>query len=247
MITEFVRLTMNKKLKFQLILIVLLGIVLFNSAIILNSSDHIDSSNNGYNVTTVGKDENGTVYKIVAGKMDSNETVGIIIGVHPREHEIHEIINSTIYNITGENGTNNLTKKFVIYYVKVDENLTSRADTREAGEALAHKYIVPKIKEDHPFVVIDVHEIDPEYEYSNFIFSVSNKTDKINEYLEKISRDVNLVNFQFNEGTSPLKVTIPIANQGINTLLMEISTQDSYTQKKKIAENLIASLDQLEP
>lgn len=40
-----------------------------------------------------------------------NDTVGVILGVHPREHEIHEEVNKTIANITGENETtNNLTK-----------------------------------------------------------------------------------------------------------------------------------------
>ena len=36
--------------------------------------------------------------------MSSNDTIGIILGVHPREHEIHEAVNKTIYNITSENG-----------------------------------------------------------------------------------------------------------------------------------------------
>ena len=103
---------------------------------------------------------------------------GVILGVHPREHEIHEEVNKTIANITGENGTNNLTKKFVIYYVVTNDNLTSRDDTRPAGENLAHDFIVPNIKADNPFVVIDVHEIDPKYEYSNFIYSISNNSAK---------------------------------------------------------------------
>ena len=134
---------MNKKTKYQLLLAVLGIIVLFNLAIIANSM--METPDNIYNITTVGKNANGTVYKIVAGNMSSNETVGIILGVHPREHEIHEAINNTIYNITSENGTQNLTKKYVIYYIQTKDNLTSRDDTRPAGEELAHKYIVPKI------------------------------------------------------------------------------------------------------
>ena len=245
-IKEFCRLNMNKKIKYEMLLIVLIAIVIFNTAIILTSED-ITESGNDYNITEVGHNANGTVYKIVAGNMSSNETVGIILGVHPREHEIHEAVNKTICNITGENGTQNLTKKFVIYYVVTKENLTSRSDTRDAGELLANKFIVPNIKADNPFIVVDVHEIDPNYEYSNFIFSISNASDKINSYLDKISYDVNLVNFQFSEGTSPELVTKPIAKQGINTLLMEVSIQNPYYEKEKTAENLIASLDQLQP
>ena len=236
---------MNKKIQYQILLIILLAIVIFNLAIILSSV--MNTPDNIYNVTTVGKNANGTVYKIEAGNMSSNETVGLILGVHPREHEIHEAVNNTIYNITSENGTHNLTKKYVIYYVQTKDNLTTREDTRPAGEELANKYIVPNIAKDNPFIVIDVHEINPDYEYSNFIFSLSNRTDKIDSYISKLSSDVNLVDYQFSEGTSPEKVTIPIAEKGINTLLMETSITDPLMAKQQTADNLIRSLDELEP
>ena len=236
---------MNKKKKYQILLAVLMLIVIFNLAIIISSV--FDGPDNVYNMTTVGKNANGTVYRIEAGNMSSNETVGLILGVHPREHEIHEAVNSTIYNITGENGTQNLTKKYVIYYVKTIDNLTTREDTRPAGEELASQFVVPNIAKDNTFIVVDVHEINPDYEYSNFIFSLSNRSDKIDSYISKLSDDVNLVDYQFDEGTSPEKVTIPIAQKGINTLLMETSITDPIAQKQKTADNLIKSLDQLEP
>ena len=155
---------MNKKAKYELILIILIGVVLINTAIVISHPEKKSDSENCYNMTTVGSNENGTVDKNIAGNNSSNDTVGVILGVHPREHEIHEEVNKTIANITGENGTNNLTKKFVIYYVVTNDNLTSRDDTRPAGENLAHDFIVPNIKADNPFVVIDFHEIDPKYE-----------------------------------------------------------------------------------
>ena len=236
---------MNKKKQYQILLAVLILIVIFNLAIILSSV--FDTPDNVYNMTTVGKNANGTVYKIEAGNMSSNETVGLILGVHPREHEIHEAVNNTIYNITSENGTQNLTKKYVIYYVKTIDDLTTREDTRPAGEELANKYIVPNIAKDNPFIVVDVHEINPDYEYSNFIFTLSNRTDKIDSYISKLSSDVGLVDYQFSEGTSPEKVTKPIAEKGINTFLMETSITDNMVQKQKTADNLIKSLDSLEP
>lgn len=235
---------MNKKMQYQLLLIVLIIIVIFNLVVIFSSI--MTTPDNDYNITKVGHNNNGTVYKIEAGNMSSNETVGLILGVHPREHEIHEAVNKTIYNITSEDGTNNLTKKYVIYYIKTKDNLTSRDDTRPAGEELANKYIVPNIVKDKPFIVIDVHEINPDYEYSNFIFSLSNRTDTIDSFISKIANDVNLVDYEFESGTSPEKVTIPIAKKGINTLLMEISTTDALMEKQKTAENLVKSLDSLE-
>ena len=237
---------MNKKIQYQILLIILIAIVVINLSVIVG--DMTKSPDNIYNVTEVGSNENGTVYKIEAGNMSSKDTVGIILGVHPREHEIHEEVNKTIYNITSENGTQNLTKKYVIYYVKTIDNLTSREDTRPAGEQLANKFIVPNIVKDNPFIVVDVHEINPDYEYSNFIFSLSNKSDKINSYLSKITNDVNLVEYDFSsEGTSPEKVTEPIANKGVNTFLMETSITDALTQKQHTAENLVRSLDSLSP
>ncbi len=235
---------MNKKIQYQILLAVLIVIVLFNLAIILSSI--MDTPDNIYNVTTVGKNANGTVYKIEAGNMSSNDTVGLILGVHPREHEIHEAINKTVHNITSENGTQNLTKKYAIYYIQTEDNLTSRDDTRPAGEELANKYVVPNIVKDDPFIVVDVHEINPDYEYSNFIFTLSNKSDKVDSYISKLCSGVNLVDFEFHEGTSPEKVTIPIAEKGINTFLMETSITNSLNQKQKTADDLIRCLDSLD-
>ena len=236
---------MNKKIQYQILLIILIAIVIINLSIII--SDVTKGPTNTYNVTEIGSNDNGEVYKVIAGNTSSNETVGVILGVHPREHEIHEEVNKTIYDITSENGTQNLTKKYVIYYVKTKDSLTSHDETRAAGEELANKYIVPNIVKDNPFVVIDVHEINPEYEYSNFIFSLSNRTDTVNSYVNKLSNDVNLVDYNFGLGTSPEKVTIPIADKGINTLLMETSITDSITQKHQTAVNLINCLDSLNP
>ena len=235
---------MNKKLQYELLLIVLITVVIFNLAIVFTS--HEETSKHYYNVTEVGHDVNGTVYKIVAGNASSNDTVGVILGVHPREHEIHDAINKTVYNIT-HSDDKNLTKKFVIYFVKVNDNLTSRDDTRPAGENLANKFVVNNIAKDNPFLVVDVHEINPDYEYSNFIFPLSNKTDKMNSYISKLSKDVNLVEYEFSEGTSPEKVTKPIAKKGIPTALMETSITDSLTQKQQTATNFINCLDSMEP
>lgn len=234
---------MNKKIQYQILLIVLVVIVIINLTFIIG--DLTNGSDNTYNVTDIGSNANGTVYKIIAGNASSEDTIGIILGVHPREYEIHEEVNKTIHNITSENGTQNLTKKYVIYYIKTKPSLTSHDETRVAGEELANKFIVPNIAKDEPDLVVDVHEIDPNYEYSNFVFSLSNRTDKINSYIHKLTNDVNLVDYDFDLGTSPEKVTKPIANKGIDTLLVETSITDAIVQKHQTAENLVRSLDSL--
>lgn len=234
---------MNKKNQYKLILLVLIAIVIINASILLMAN----YNNNVYKATAVGENANGTVYKIIAGDESSNETVGVILGVHPREHEIHEAVNRTIYNIASEGGSHNLTKRYVVYYVQVNDNLTSREDTRSAGEELSQEFIVPNIANDKPFIVVDVHEIDPVYEYSNFLFSLSNRTPQINEYIDKIAGAMGIVDFNFTEGTSPEKVTMPIADEGIPTILVETSITDSLSEKQKAANRLIESLDELSP
>lgn len=234
---------MNKKNQYRLLLLVLVVIVIINVSILLTA----DYSNNVYDVTVVGENANGTVYKIIAGDESSNDTVGVILGVHPREHEIHEAVNRTIYNITSEGGSQNLTKRYVIYYVQVKDELTSREDTRFAGEELSEKFIVPNMEKDNPFIVVDVHEIDPIYEYSNFLFSLSNRTTKINGYIDEIASGVGIVDFNFTEGTSPEKVTMPIADKGIPTILVETSITDSLSEKQDTSNKLISTLDKISP
>ena len=68
---------MNKKTQYQILLIVLLVIVIINLSIIIG--DVTKGSDNDYNVTVVGSNADGTVYKIIAGNTSSNETVGIIL------------------------------------------------------------------------------------------------------------------------------------------------------------------------
>ena len=67
---------MNKKVKYELILIILIAIVLINTAIVISNPDEKNDDANCYNITTVGNNENGTVYKIIAGNNSSNDTVG---------------------------------------------------------------------------------------------------------------------------------------------------------------------------
>ncbi len=231
---------MKKRSIYKILLLILIVVLIVNTAlIILNNSPQSEQ-------TIIGNNTNGTVYKITTGNLNSNETAVLILGVHPREYEIHEVTNKTIANITGSDDTNNLTKKFVVYYVVTDDNITSREDTRHAGEELANKFIVPDIKNENPFVVVDIHEIDGYYEYSNFIYSISDNNQS-QEYAEEISKEISVKNFNFTEGTSPELVTKPIAEQGFNTLLFETAITNKIDEKQNISKKLIYAIDGLIP
>lgn len=228
---------MKKRPIYKILLLALILILIVTSVFIF-SKDNQKSE-----VTTIGENVNGSVQKITTGNLGSEDTAVIILGVHPREHEVHEALNATMKNITSTD--NNLTKRFVIYYIVVNDNITSRNETRAAGEQLANQFIVPDIKNETPFLVTDVHEIDRYYEYPNFIEAISNNTVTQN-YIKNISKDIGIRNFDFKEGTSPELVTKPIANQGLNTILFEVSITYKMEQKKEQARKLIYAIDNLE-
>lgn len=227
-----------KKRPIYKILLLALVLILIVTSVFIFSNDNQKSE-----VTTIGENVNGSVQKITTGNLGSEDTAVIILGVHPREHEVHEALNATMKNITSTD--NNLTKRFVIYYIVVNDNITSRNETRAAGEQLANQFIVPDIKNETPFLVTDVHEIDRYYEYPNFIEAISNNTVTQN-YIKNISKDIGIRNFDFKEGTSPELVTKPIANQDLNTILFEVSITYKMEQKKEQARKLIYAIDNLE-
>ena len=228
---------MKKRPIYKILLLALILILIVTSVFIF-SKDNQKSE-----VTTIGENVNGSVQKITTGNLGSEDTAVIILGVHPREHEVHEALNATMKNITSTD--NNLTKRFIIYYIVVNDNITSRNETRAAGEQLANQFIVPDIKNETPFLVTDVHEIDRYYEYPNFIEAISNNTVTQN-YIKNISKDIGIRNFDFKEGTSPELVTKPIANQGLNTILFEVCINYKMEQKKEQARKLIYAIDNLE-
>ena len=66
-------------------------------------------------------------------------------------------------------------------------------------------------------------------------------------YAHPLEKDTGLSEYVFTEGTSPQWVTIPISNQGFNTILFEYGQGEPYNNKVAIAHKLIKSLDKLDP
>ena len=95
--------------------------------------------------TIIGNNSNGTVYKITCGNESSNDTAILILGVHSLEGGIHNATNDTIIKFTKEN---NLSKKYIVYFIKLNfkdsgMNITDYDTNRHMGELLAHEYVVP--------------------------------------------------------------------------------------------------------
>ncbi|AGN16774.1 MULTISPECIES: hypothetical protein [Methanobrevibacter] len=232
----------NKVLLVILILIVIL-------ACIVTLTHITNTQENTINTTVAGNNTNGTVYKTICGNASSNDTVVLILGVHSFESGIHNATNETVINMTKNNTLN---KKYVIYFIKLNMDApgldTSAYQTnRHMGEMLANEYIVHDLAQYHPFVVVDVHEMEYYWDPVKYIQVISTNSPTAVQYGHKMSQDTGIEEYNFTEGTSPQWVTEPIADQGFNTILFETAQSDSQENKTKIAESLIKSIDSFTP
>lgn len=232
------------KERIQILVVILILLSIF--AIIV-SVTHYSPLNNQNEITSsiLGNNTNGTVYKTICGNTSSNDTVVLILGVHSFESGIHNATNKTVINLTKEN---NLTKRYVVYFIKVNMN-ASGIDTedyqtnRHMGELLANKYIVKDIAQYDPIAVVDVHEMEEYWDPTEFIEVMNTNSSIANEYGHKLSNDTGIKEYTFTEGTSPQWVTLPIADEGFSTMVFETAQEDSNAEKMITAEKLIRSLD----
>ena len=197
--------------------------------------------------TVLGKNSNGTVYKIVCGNNSSIDTAIVILGVHSLEGGIHNATNETIINFTKENSLN---RKYIVYFIKLnfeDSGLnTSDYNTnRHMGEMLANKYILPDIEKYDPYLVIDVHEMESYWDEQSYVGVLDNKSSIEKEYASRISENLDYPIYTINAGTSPEWVTIPIEEKNHNVILFETPQKDNQTTKMQVARDLVRTIDAL--
>ena len=195
----------------------------------------------------IGKNSNGTVYKIVCGNNSSTDTAIMILGVHSLESGIHNATNETIMNFTKENDLN---RKFIVYFIKLNFNdsgmNTSDYDTnRHMGELLANEFVVPDIEKYDPYVVVDVHEMESYWETQYYVGVVDNKSDITMEYANRTGNYLNYPVYPVRAGTSPEWVTIPIAKNNHTVLLFETAQIDDQNVKAQTARDLVRVIDTL--
>ena len=232
------------KQKYKIILIILLALFVINIIVMAITNE------NQPEISIVGNNSNGTVYKTICGNLSSNDTVAVILGVHNLESGIHNATNETLMNITNNTENNNLSKKYVVYFITLNENQTEYntseyTTNRHMGEMLGNEFVVPDIAQYNPFVVIDVHEMEDYWYPQEFIEVISTNSSVAESYGARISNDTNVMLYNFTSGTSPEYVTVPVAKQGLDTILFETAQADSYDDKKATALKLIHSLDNL--
>ncbi|WP_295722179.1 hypothetical protein [uncultured Methanobrevibacter sp.] len=195
----------------------------------------------------IGYNENGTVRKYIMGNTSSNDTVVVILGVHDLESGIHNATNKTLKEF---NDNNQLKKKYVVYFVKINHDNyhydTEEYNTnRHMGEMLANEFIVPDVKQYSPNLVIDVHEMEVYFDETNFVLAIGNDNLTQEESI-KLAEMIGVNQHPgYSSGTSPEYVTEPIKEQGYTTMLFEINQGYSKEQKENYARRLVTALDAL--
>lgn len=197
--------------------------------------------------TILGKNSNGTVYKIVCGNNSSNDTAIVILGVHSLEGGIHNATNETIMNLTKADGLN---RKYIVYFIKLNfedsgQNTSDYNTNRHMGELLAHDYVVPDIENYDPYIVVDVHEMEDYWEEQRYIGVLDNRSALEMEYAYRMSNYMDYPIFTINAGTSPEWVTMPISKDNHIVILFETAQKDNKTQKMETAGKLVDIIDSL--
>ena len=195
----------------------------------------------------IGKNSNGTVYKIISGNEMSSDTVVMILGVHSLESGIHNATNETIMKFTKEHSLN---KKFIVYFIKLNFNdsgmNTSDYDTnRHMGELLAHEYVLPDIEKYNPYIIVDAHEMESYWDTQRYVGVIDNKSSVTMEYAGKIGENLSYLVLKVKTGTSPKWVTKPLVKKNHNVVLFETAQIDSQKNKTKTAIDLVRTIDKL--
>lgn len=190
----------------------------------------------------LGNESYGYVEKEVYGNQNSNETIAIITGVHPREFEFH---NATAAALNDKSRF--LSKRYILYKIHVTKNTMHFTIGRMNGQLLANKFVVQDVIQIKPQLVVDIHEDlgqEVGYKYSRFIYPIS-KNDETMNYLNNITQNMPFLKIYSPGGSSPSYVTKPIARKKICTMVYETYKKDSYEKKYSDACQFIDVLNKL--
>ncbi len=178
-----------------------------------------DESNN----LILGNESTGYVIKKGPyGNTSSNITIAYIIGVHPKEFELHDHFEN-LFN----KKENNLNYCYYIYKIDVIPSIDDFENGRNYGQILAKKYVVPDVINNKFNFATDLHYNIGSWGYANFVF-VPKEEDSDNEssYAEDIAN--NFVDrydwasyFMPENPTSPEYVTIPLNKGNVPSMIYE--------------------------
>ncbi|MEW6011439.1 MAG: hypothetical protein AB1604_09115 [Euryarchaeota archaeon] len=184
--------------------------------------------------TIIAQTSYGFVQKIESYGTGSNK-VAIIIGVHPHELAVHVAMEDAIKAAQ----LNNI--KLDIFQVVVYDG-REMDESRNQGEYLASQYIVPLIDSSYQ-LVMDVHGNRGTYALTDFIFAPSQGALSTSFANQLIAKSNGLIGYLYIEGSSPPKITIPIAQKGIPTVLLELDWRFEQSVLLQKCKTIVAALD----
>lgn len=219
--------------------------MLFFLALFLSSANvsAADTTNDTTLSIPQGSTSYGYVQKEFYGNQTSNQSIVLIVGVHPLENGIHTAIADAV-----SNKSSNLSKRYVLYKVHVTQDANDYSKGRMNGQLLAQQFIVPNVSSENPFLVVDIHENNyqsSDYTHCRFLYLISNTT-KTSGYADQIISEMPFLTiYSPPNPTSTPYVTIPIANMGISTMVYETYLKDTVAQKASDARAFIDALDNI--
>ncbi len=167
------------------------------------------------------------------GNASSKNKVAVIVGVHAQEEQTHIAMFNAISKLSSSLNNVQIWVYKVFVYTKYQQDYTL---SRIYGQDLAHNYIVPNIGTSYKLVV-DTHGNRGTTQYTgypNFVFAPLDNTKShsmASKLINSLYTNGNLKYHYLGDGTSPPRVTIPIANKGIPTIVYEqYANQANYAK-----------------
>jgi hypothetical protein len=197
------------------------------------------SASTAVSTVRIGQTSYGYVEKI-GPYGNGPKSIGILIGVHPQEGTVRKAMFDAINSHLGT-----FKNKIYIFRVILTKGAVDREKSRIYGETLANKFIVPNI--DKKFsLVIDVHGNRGLYQKKDISFIFAPSKGKLSVNIgKKIADKISWLDYFTVTGTSPPKVTIPIAKKGVPSLVLEFYRNENVALLNVRCIDLINTVDQL--
>ena len=176
----------------------------------------------GHRTSVIAQTDTGYVTKEVDNLYESNKTMVIITGIHPRETLAidPEIESARLFSLHNQ-------VNMIIYNVTVTKDPTDYAKGRANGEKLVADYVVPDIMNTNAKVVIISHSHIPSYGEGYYV-----ATPEMDEASVALATSIKNGGIDFNyyprtgneeyKSTSAVLVSKPVAQAGYPTLVYEV-------------------------
>ena len=203
---------------------------------------------NVLNSKIIGQTSYGKVYFLgEIGNHSSNKRIAYVVGLHPREHQVHDSIYKIMKNKV------NMRYKYYIYRIVLTKKSGDYSVDRMRGQLLAKNYIVPHAKKQKFKLVIDIHSTTGvAYAKTYFIHVPKNKHAPSMKYAKKtikviksIEKNSKMQYWSPQPQTSPPYIHLPLIDSGTPTFVFETWTYEKKSQTDKRAKILTQAVDRI--